>query len=69
MLTMYECVLQAQKMMVIVFVEFLIEQVEHRHLHHTLIEVGRPILDHFDGHNFLRPQVLAFDHLAEGALA
>lgn len=33
-----------------------------------MIEVGRPVFDNFDGHNFLRLEVLAFDDLAKCAL-
>ena len=44
-------------------------QIEHGHLHHALVEVGGPILDHLDGHNLLGLQILALDHLSKGALS
>jgi hypothetical protein len=46
-----------------------IYQVQHRNLHHTLVEVGRLILDDLDGHNLSGFQVLAFHDLSEGTLA
>lgn len=56
-------------MVIVCLVEFLVDQVEHGHLHHTLVEVGGFVLDDLDGDNFLGAQVLAFDDLAESALA
>lgn len=44
-------------------------KIQNRHLHHTLIEVGRLVLDDLDSHHFLRLQVLAFYHLTESALS
>lgn len=55
--------------MVIILVEFLIEEVEDRDLHHALIEIGGSILDNLDCDHLLRLQILAFDYLAEGSLA
>ena len=43
-------------------------QVEDGHFHHTLVEVGRLVLDDLDGHNLVRLHVLALDDLAERAL-
>lgn len=43
-------------------------QIEDGHLHHTLVEVGRLVLDDLDGHDFLCFEILALDDLAEGAL-
>lgn len=43
-------------------------QIQHRNLHHTLVEVGSLVLDDFDSHHFSRFQVLAFHDLAEGTL-
>ena len=69
MLSVDECILQPQKMMVIILVQFLIEQVKDRNLHHALIEIGGSILDNLDRDHLLRLQILAFDYLAEGSLA
>lgn len=44
-------------------------QVENRHLHHTLVEVCRAILDYLDCDDFLRLQVLALNDLPKCALA
>ena len=44
-------------------------QVENRHFHHALVEVGSPVFDDLHSHDFLRLQILAFYHLAEGTLA
>jgi hypothetical protein len=44
-------------------------QVKNRYFHHALIEVRRPILDHFDSNNFLGSEILALNHLAESTLA
>lgn len=44
-------------------------QVQYRDLHHTLIEIGCPVLDHFDSHNFLRLEVLTLDNLTERSLS
>lgn len=46
-----------------------IYQVEHRNLHHTLIEVCRSVLDNLHRNYFLGFQILAFHHLSEGTLA
>lgn len=43
-------------------------QIQHGHLHHTLVEVRSPVLHHLDGHNLLCLQVLAFDHLTKCTL-
>ena len=43
-------------------------QVEDGHFHHTLVEVGRLVLDDLDGHNLVRLHVLTLDDLAERAL-
>ena len=68
MLSVDERVLQPQNMMVIVLVHATIQEIQHRHLHHALVEVGSLVLDHFDGDNLLSLQILTFDDLAEGAL-
>ena len=44
-------------------------QIEDRHFHHALVEVGCPVLHHLHCHNFLSFQVLALDYLAESPLA
>lgn len=44
-------------------------QVKHRHFHHALVEIRRPVLDNLDRYNLLRLQVLALDNLTEGALS
>lgn len=44
-------------------------QIQHRHFHHALVEVGGSVLDNLDSNHFLRLQVLAFDDLAESTLA
>lgn len=46
----------------------LVYQIQDRYLHHTLIEICRPVLHNFDCYYFLCFQVLAFDYLTEGAL-
>ena len=56
-------------MMVIILVQLLVEQVEYRNSHHTLVEVRGSVLDNLDGNNFLGLQILTFDHLTERALA
>lgn len=43
-------------------------QVQDRHFHHTLVEVRGPVLNDLDSDHLLRFQVLALDHLTEGAL-
>jgi hypothetical protein len=43
-------------------------QIEHRNLHHTLVEIGCAIFDDLDGHDLLGLEILAFDDLAKGAL-
>lgn len=44
-------------------------QIKDRHFHHTLIEVGRPVLDDFDCDHLLCLEILALDDLSECALA
>lgn len=44
-------------------------QVENRHLHHTLVEVRRAVLDNLDSHDLLRLKILTLDDLAKRALA
>ena len=44
-------------------------QIQDRDFHHTLVEIGRAVLDHLDRDNLLRLHVLALYHLAEGTLA
>ena len=44
-------------------------QFEYGHLHHTLIEIGRFILDHLDRNNFMCFHILTLDHLAKCPLA
>jgi hypothetical protein len=43
-------------------------QIEHGHFHHALIEVCRPVLNDFNGHNLLGFKVLALDDLPKSAL-
>jgi hypothetical protein len=68
MLTVDECVLETKQVMVVILVILAVEQIQHRNFHHTLVEVGRLVLDDFDSHYFTRFQVLAFHNLAEGTL-
>ena len=65
---MDECVSETEQMVVVILVELAVEQIQHRDLHHTLIEVGSPVLDDLDGNDFLRLQILTLDHLSEGTL-
>lgn len=44
-------------------------QVKNRNFHHTLVEIGSPVLDDLDSHDLLRLQILTFDYLSERALA
>lgn len=69
MLAMDKGVLEPEEVMVIVLIEFLIEQIQHRYFHHALVKVGSPVLDHFHRHNLLGLQILAFDDLSKRALA
>lgn len=43
-------------------------QVQHRHLHHALVEVGCPILDDLHCHHFLCLKILTLDDLTKCAL-
>ena len=65
---MNEGILKPQKMMIVIFVQFTVQQIEYRNLHHTLVEIGSPILDNFDCHDLLGLQVLTFYNLTESAL-
>lgn len=44
-------------------------QFQNSHFHHTLVEVSRLILHHFDRDDLVRFHILTFDNLAERALA
>lgn len=44
-------------------------QVEYRHLHHTLVKIGCPILDNLDCDNLLRFEILTLDDLSKSSLA
>ena len=44
-------------------------QIEDRHFHHTLVEVGCPVLHYLYCHDFLSFQILALDYLTESSLA
>jgi len=44
-------------------------QIKDRHLHHALVEVSSTVLDDLDGDHLLCSEVLALDHLTEGALS
>lgn len=44
-------------------------QIQHRHLHHTLIEIRRLVFDNLDSDNFLGLQILTFHDLPKGSLA
>ena len=68
MLFVNESILQPQDVMVVVLVHPSIEQVQHRDLHHTLVEVGCLVLHNLDRNHLLCLQVLALDDLTEGAL-
>ena len=84
MLPVDECVLESQKMMVVILVHLFIQlrhvslaytclswdthQIKHRHLHHTLVEVCCPVLDDLYCDNLLCLQILALDDLSEGTL-
>ena len=67
-LAMDKCVSETEQMVVVILVELAVEQIQHRHLHHTLIEVGSAVLDNLDGNDFLCLQILTLDHLSEGTL-
>lgn len=43
-------------------------QIQHRHLHHTLVKVSRLVLDDLDRHHFLRFHILTFHHLSKCSL-
>ena len=84
MLPVDECVLESQKMMVVILVHLFIQlrhvslaytclswdthQIKHRHLHHTLVEVCCPVLDDLYCDNLLCLQILALDDLTESTL-
>lgn len=42
---------------------------QYLHFHHTLVEVGRLVLDNLDSNNLVRFHILTFDNLAESSLA
>ena len=44
-------------------------EIQNGHLHHTLIEVRRPVLDNLDRNNLLGPEILALDNLSKRSLA
>ena len=44
-------------------------KIQHRDLHHTLVEVRRTILHHFHGNDLLCFEILALHNLSESALA
>lgn len=44
-------------------------QIQNRHFHHTLVEVGGAILDDLHRNYLLGLQILTFDNLAKRALA
>lgn len=46
----------------------MIYQVEHRDLHHTLVEVGCPVLDDLHSDHLLCLQILAFYDLPKRTL-
>jgi hypothetical protein len=84
MLPVYKRVLQPQQVVVVVLIHRLIElnicqqvgessrvsyEIQNGHLHHTLIEVRRPVLDDLDRDNLLGPEILALDHLSKRSLA
>lgn len=54
--------------MIVVLVEFCVQQIEDRYFHHTLVEVCCPILHYLHRHNFLSFQILALDYLTESSL-
>jgi len=68
MLSVDECVFEAENMMVVVLVHSTVEKIQHRDFHHTLIEVGGSVLDHLDCDHLLRSEILTFDDLAKSSL-
>jgi hypothetical protein len=66
---MDERVAEAEDVVLVAGVELVVEQLEDGDLHHRLVEVGRLVLHDLDGDDLVRFDVLAFDDLAEGALA
>jgi len=68
MLLVDEGVLQPQDVMIVILVHSSVEQVQHRDLHHTLIEVGCLVLHNLDRDHLLSFQVLALDYLTECTL-
>ena len=44
-------------------------QFENGDFHHTLVEIGRFVLDDFDGDDFMGFDVLTFDDLSKSALS
>jgi len=64
-----EGVLEPEHVVLVVLVPLVVDQFEYCDLHHRLLEVGRLVLDHLDGYDLVRDQVLALDHLAERSLA
>ena len=49
--------------------DFFTYEIKNRNLHHTLIEVGRPVLDDLDSNHLLSLEILAFHDLSECTLA
>lgn len=44
------------------------DQVQNRHFHHTLVEIGGLVFDHFNRDHLLGLEVLTFDDLTERPL-
>ena len=63
-----EGILQSQNMVPIVHIVTLVQKLEDRYLHHTLVKVGGFVFDHFDSHDRIRLQVLALDDLTKRSL-
>lgn len=66
---MQEGVVETHDVVLILRVPLLVEQLKDSNLGPGLLEIGRMILDDFDGDNVVCAHVLALDHLAKSALA
>lgn len=44
-------------------------EIQNRHFHHALVEVGGAVFDHLHCNHLLRLEVLTLDNLAERSLA
>lgn len=63
-----ERVSEPENVMFVVRIIILVEHLQNRDLHHTLVKVRRLVFDDFDGDNLVCPSILAFYNLTECAL-